>query len=153
MGLLDFIRKKHVFFSEQEKEKIVAAIHSMEQETSGEIRVYVEHKNPFMDPVDRAKEIFHKLNMGKTKHRNGVLLYIAMKHRELALYGDEGIYNATGQDYWSNAVTKIISHFKGNNICNGIVHCIHEVGQTLREKFPYDPDDTNELSDDIVFGE
>ena len=154
MGLFNFLTKKKEFFSAKEKEKIVAAIHAMEQETSGEIRVYIEHKNPLVDPIERAKEIFLKLNMHETRHRNAVLLYIAIKHRELALYGDEGIYLATGQEYWNNAVRKIIGHFKGNNICEGIVHTIHHVGQALKEKFPHNPaDDINELPDDIVFGE
>lgn len=145
--------KKKEFFSAVQKEKIVAAIRSMEQETSGEIRVYVESKNPFMNPVDRAAEIFFKLKMHETEHRNGVILYIATKHHELALFGDEGIYKATGAEYWDSAVQHMISQFKGDDICEGMVQCIQQVGQTLKEKFPYiKTDDKNELPDDIVFG-
>ena len=146
--------KKKDYFSTKEKERIVAAIHAMEQQTSGEIRIYVESKNPYPDAVHRAAEVFHKLEMEKTEHRNGVLLYIATKHRQLALYGDEGIYKATGVEYWDHAIKKIIHHFKGENICEGVVQCIYEVGQTLKEKFPYNKtDNKNELPDDIVFGD
>ncbi len=152
MGIFPFFKKKE-FFSAAQKEKIVAAIRSMEQETSGEIRVYVESKNPFMDPVDRAAQVFYKLKMQDTEHRNGVILYIATKHKELALFGDEGIYKATGADYWNNAVKNMISQFKGDGICEGMVQCIQQVGQTLKEKFPYNKtDDKNELPDEIVFG-
>ena len=145
--------KKKEFFSASQKERIVAAIHEMEKQTSGEIRIYVETKNPMVDPLHRAAQVFHTLQMEKTSGRNGVLLYIATKHRELALYGDEGIYKATGPEYWNHAVKKMISHFKGDDICEGVVHCVRQVGETLKEKFPFDPTtDKNELPDDIVFG-
>lgn len=145
--------KKKDFFSADQKERIVTAIRSMEKQTSGEIRVFVESKNPFVDPVDRAAKIFFKLKMEKTDNRNGVLLYIATKHKELALFGDEGIYKATGADYWDGAVKNMISHFNGDDICEGMVQCIKQVGETLKEKFPYDKtEDKNELPDEIVFG-
>jgi uncharacterized membrane protein len=145
--------KKKEFFTAAQKERIVAAIRSMEQETSGEIRVYVESKNPFMDPVDRARQVFYKLKMQDTEHRNGVILYIATKHHELALFGDEGIYKATGAEYWDNAVKNMVSKFRSDDICEGMVECIRTVGETLKEKFPYNKtEDKNELPDDIVFG-
>ena len=145
--------KKKEFFSAEQKERIVTAIRSMEHATSGEIRVFVEGKNPFMDPVDRAAEVFFKLKMEQTDQRNAVLLYIATKHKELALFGDEGIYKVTGTDYWNNAVKNMISHFNGDDVCEGMVQCIRQVGETLKEKFPYNKtDDKNELPDDIVFG-
>lgn len=152
MSLFPFFKKKE-FFSAEEKERIVTAIRSMEQQTSGEIRVFVESKNPFVDPIDRAAELFFKLKMEKTDHRNGVLLYIATKHHELALFGDEGIYKATGAEYWDSAVKNMISKFNGDDICEGMVQCIYQVGQTLKEKFPYNrTEDKNELPDEIVFG-
>ena len=152
MRLFPFFKKKE-YFSAEQKTRIVAAIRSMEQQTSGEIRVFVESKNPFMNPIDRAAEIFFKLKMQDTDHRNGVLLYIATKHKELALFGDEGIYKATGAEYWNNAVHNMISRFRGDDICEGMVQCIQQVGQTLKEKFPYiKTEDKNELPDDIVFG-
>lgn len=152
MGIFPFF-KKNDFFSTEEKERIVTAIRSMEQQTSGEIRVYVEGKNPFVSPIDRAAEIFFKLKMEKTDHRNGVLLYVATVHKELALFGDEGIYKATGAEYWDNAVKEMISKFNGDDICEGMVQCIYQVGETLKEKFPYiRTEDKNELPDDIVFG-
>ena len=153
MGLFPFFKKKQ-FFSAEQQERIVSAIRAMEHQTSGEIRVFVEHKNPFVDPVDRARQVFFKLQMERTESRNAVLLYIATRHRQLALYGDEGIYTVTGADFWNQAVKYMVSHFKGDDICEGLVKCIQQVGETLKEKFPYNSDtDKNELPDDIVFGD
>ncbi len=145
--------KKKEFFTAAEKELIVSAIRSAERETSGEVRVYVESKNPYVDAIDRASEIFYKLKMQDTDHRNAVLLYVAMKHHELALFADEGIYQKTGADYWNNAVKAMIARFKSDDIPGGIADCVRQIGETLKEKFPYIPtEDKNELPDEIVFG-
>ncbi len=152
MGIFS-IFKKPEFFNEVQKAAIVQAIRLAEKQTSGEIRVFVESKNPYVDPMDRAAEVFYNLKMDKTDNRNAVLLYIAIKHKELVLFGDEGIYKKTGQSYWTNAVRNMLEKFTANDISLGMVNCIAQVGQTLKEAFPYDVDfDKNELPDEIIFG-
>jgi uncharacterized membrane protein len=152
MGIFPFFKKKE-FFSAEDKAEIVEAIRLAERETSGEIRIYVEGKNRFVDPIDRAAEVFFKLKMENTYHRNAVLLYIAMNDHELALFADEGIYKKAGAEYWDKAVKNMIAQFSKDNISKGIAQCVKQIGQTLKEKFPYIPtEDKNELPDDIVFG-
>ncbi len=152
MGLFSFFKRKE-FFTANERAEIVEAIRLAEKETSGEIRIYIESKNAFMDAIDRASEIFFKLKMQKTDHRNAVLLYIAMDDHQLALFADEGIYQKAGAAYWDAEVKAMIARFTKEDICQGIVDCIHHIGQTLQEKFPYIPtEDKNELPDEIVFG-
>ncbi|MEP6712818.1 MAG: TPM domain-containing protein [Ferruginibacter sp.] len=153
MGIFSIFKKKKEFFSVADKGQIVQAIRLAEKATSGEIRVYVESKNPFVDAIDRAAEVFFKLKMQQTEHRNAVLLYIAMDHQELALFADEGIYQKAGAEYWNNAVERMIGKFTKDNLSNGIEECIGMIGETLQEKFPYDAGtDKNELPDEIVFG-
>ena len=145
--------KKAAFFTDDEKQHIVEAIRVAEKQTSGEVRVYIESKNAYVDPMDRAAEVFFNLKMDKTDNRNAVLLYIAMKDKQLALFGDEGIYNVTGATYWNNAVKEMVANFSAENITEGIVNCISTIGKTLQEKFPFDRvTDKNELPDEIVFG-
>lgn len=145
--------KKKEFFSDADKAQIVEAIRLAEKETSGEIRIYVESKNAYVDAIDRAAEVFFKLKMQETDHRNAVLLYIAMNDHQLALFADEGIYKKAGAEYWNAAVKNMLAQFTKENISNGIEQCIAQIGQTLKEKFPYIPtEDKNELPDEIVFG-
>ena len=145
--------KKREFFSAEDKAQIVEAIRMAEKETSGEIRIYVESKNAYVDAIDRASEIFFKLKMQETIHRNAVLLYIAMDHHELALFADEGIYQKAGAEYWNASVKSMLAQFTKDNISNGIEQCIARIGETLKEKFPYiATEDKNELPDEIVFG-
>lgn len=153
MGLFSFFRKPKQYFTAPEMEAMVEAIRLAEQQTSGEIRVFVESKNPLVSTIDRAAEVFYQLKMQETDNRNAVLLYLAMDHHEVALFGDEGIHAQVGTEYWHQEVKAMIAKFSGNAISNGIISCIQHIGQTLKEKFPYDRvNDKNELPDEIVFG-
>lgn len=152
-SLMFSLRKKKPFFSPGENNAIVSAIRSAEQSTSGEIRVFVESKNAYVNPLDRAAEIFFQLRMEETKDRNGVLIYVAVKSREIAIYADEAIHRLLDDAYWKAAVNNMILEFRQNHVADGIAHCITAIGQTLAEKFPYKgKEDKNELPDEIVFG-
>ena len=152
MGLL-FWKKKKEFFRQEEKNAIVAAIKEAELMTSGEVRVFVESRCRFVDALDRAGELFFRLEMDQTEARNAVLVYIAMKDRQLAVFGDKGIHEKVGTDYWNQEVKKMTAHFRNDNFAEGIRQCIKDIGASLQYHFPYDHDtDKNELPDDIIFG-
>jgi uncharacterized membrane protein len=151
--VLGFLRKKKEFFTEAEKRSIIEAISNAERRTSGEVRVFVESHCRYVDAIDRAAEIFFQLKMEKTDNRNAVLVYVAIKDRQLAVFGDEGIHKKVGDEYWNAAVKKMISIFNKENYAEGICQCVKDIGETLYHHFPYDKDtDKNELPDDIVFG-
>jgi uncharacterized membrane protein len=148
-----FQKKKFDYFSAEQQAAIVAAIQQAEQRTSGEIRIYVEGRCYLVNPVHRALEIFTELQMDQTQERNAVLVYIAMKDRQLAVYGDAGIHAKVGTDFWNNEVKTMLAHFNKQDYVQGIVKIIHDIGEALVTHFPYDANtDKNELSDNIVFG-
>jgi uncharacterized membrane protein len=147
------IFRRKTFLTQAENQRVLEAIQSMECKTSGELRVYIESKNYLVNPLERAAEIFHHLGMFKTRERNGVLIYVAVKHREAAILGDEGIHKAVGSAFWNKEISKMMEHFKNNALCEGLIQCINDVGEVLCNQFPYDLQlDQNELSDEIVFG-
>ena len=147
-------RKKAVdFFSKEEKEKILAAIKQTEKNTSGEVRVFVENHCSFVDAIDRALEVFYSLKMEQTDYRNATLVYVAIKDKQLAVFGDEGIYNKTGKEFWNNAIKKMLQKFDKEHYADGIAEVVKEIGEALTLHFPYDAAaDKNELPDNIVFG-
>ncbi len=145
--------KKKEFFSQEENDMIVQAIRDAEKQTSGEVRVFVESHCRFMDPLDRAKEIFSRLQMENTTLRNGVIFYVAIKDKQLAIFADSGIHSATGQQYWEDVVIHILSLFNNESHAIGIKECISKIGEALKNHFPYDEKtDKNELPDEIIFG-
>jgi len=150
--MFSLFRKKE-FFSKQESQLIVDAIKNAERQTSGEVRLYVESRCKFVNPLDRAAEIFFGLKMEETAERTGVLVYVAIKDRQLAVFGDKGIHEKVGDDFWEKEVGQMISHFNSENYAKGLAKVITDIGEALRTHFPYQGDkDKNELPDDIVFG-
>ncbi|MBC9934070.1 TPM domain-containing protein [Chitinophaga qingshengii] len=150
MRLFPFTKKREIF-SETDKNRLVQAIRVAERLTSGEIRLFVENRCSYVDPIDRAREAFTSLGMEKTKQRNGVLVYVALKDHQFAILGDQGIHDRVGNDFWQKEATLLRSHFQGNRIIEGIEECIREIGESLRTHFPHEAGDANELPDDIVF--
>ena len=138
--------------SKKEQKKIVEAIQQAEKRTSGEIRVHIE-SHCQGDPLERAKAIFVKLNMHQTEQRNGVIIYLALKDRKLAIWGDKGINERVPENFWEDVKETMINYFKQGKFTEGLTKGIAMVGEKLREYFPYQADDINELSDEISMGE
>jgi len=136
------------FLTNVQKQDILKAIHAAEKLTSGEIRVHLEAKCPG-DALERAKDVFQQLEMHETQLHNGVLIYVAITDRKLAIFGDQGIHEVVADDYWENIKEKMLKHFKEGAFAEGISFAIGEIGEKLKEHFPYSEDDINELPDDI----
>lgn len=146
-------QKNKSLFDEEDNRLIVKAIRQAEKRTSGEVRVFVENRCRFMDAIDRAAEIFFSLKMEKTEESNAVLVYVALKDHQLAVFADEGIYKKTGQEYWNKVVAEMIQSFNRDDYAKGIAECVIQIGEALTTHFPFDNDtDKNELPDHIVFG-
>ena len=149
---IPFISKKE-FFSPIEKNQIVAAIKEAERQTSGEIRVYIESHCRFVDALDRAAEVFTFLKMKETIGHNAVLVYVATKDRQLAVFGDQAIHEKVGEVFWAEKVKHMLTHFRQEGCASAIVKVVLDIGTALKSHFPYDRQtDINELPDDIVFG-
>ncbi|SFE63955.1 TPM domain-containing protein [Thermophagus xiamenensis] len=137
-------------FTEAEKQEITNAIKEAELNTSGEIRVHIEKSCPG-DVLDRAAFIFEKLKMHKTKLRNGVLFYLAVKDRKFAILGDAGINARVPEGFWDEVKELMVAHFKNGELAKGLEEGIKMAGEQLKTYFPWQKDDVNELSDEISF--
>jgi uncharacterized membrane protein len=146
-------QKRKLLLSEEDTRLVVKAIRHAEQKTSGEVRVFIESRCSWMDAMDRATEVFYSLKMDKTEQKNAVLVYIAMKDHQLAVFGDEGIHQKVGTAYWNKIVYEMLRGFNSNQYGKSIAECVIQIGDALQHHFPYDKDtDKNELPDEIVFG-
>lgn len=136
----------------EEKATIVRnAIQSAELNTSGEVRVHVDFKCKG-DVIEHAIAVFHNLEMHKTAARNGVLIYVAVDDHVFAIIGDEGINKVVPDNFWNDVKDGMAALFKQNKLVEGICYGVEKSGEKLKEFFPYQRDDKNELSDDISFG-
>jgi len=145
------IKTAKVFFTKEQREDIRQAVLNAELDTSGEIRVHIETSCKG-DVLDRAAFIFDKMGMQKTEKRNGVLFYLAAKNRRFAVVGDKGINAVVSEDFWDDLKNLLLNYFREERFTEGLIEGISMVGTKLKEHFPYQTDDVNELSDNISFG-
>ena len=139
------------FLSAADEAEIVEAIRQAEKETSGEIRVHIE-KTFDGDHFERALEIFHLLKMDNTKQENGVLIYVAVEDRNFVIYGDKGINDVVSNDFWESTRDVMQQQFKKGDYTQGLVDGVLSAGQQLKNHFPWDANDVNELSNEISKG-
>ncbi len=141
---------KH-FFTPNEQQEIIDAIKEAELDTSGEIRVHIENRSKG-DVLDRAAYLFKQLHMHKTKLRNGVLFYLSVHDHKFAILGDMGINHVVPENFWDEIKEGIQEQFLSGNFLEGLREGILSAGKQLKNHFPYQQDDVNELTDDISFG-
>ncbi len=137
------------FLKQLRHEEIVAAIREAEETTSGEIRVFISRK-PIEDPVSVAQGHFLEMGMDKTRERNGVLIFVAPRAHKFAVIGDAGVHARCGDPFWAELAEEMRGHFCRSDFTSGIVHAIRKAGQLLAQHFPHEPDDRNELPDDVA---
>ena len=140
------------FLTAQQQATVVDAVRLAEKGTSGEIRIHIDRECK-SSPVERAEVVFNRLGMHKTAQRNGVLIYVAVESRKLAIIGDAGINNVVPDNFWDNIKQKMGAAFSQGDFIGGLSGAIKEAGESLKKYFPYQSDDVNEQPDEISFGE
>lgn len=141
--------KVEEFLNSNEEKLVVEAIKKAELETSGEIRVHFENDLHKSTCFKRASEVFNYLGMHQTENKNGVLFYIAVQDKSFAILGDSGIDKVVPDDFWESVKDKVTTEFSKGNRVEGLVKGITAAGEKLKHYFPYQSDDTNELTDEI----
>lgn len=143
-------KPKPEIFSAEELARLKAAIQQAETYTSGEIRLVIERHTNSYDVLDRAAMVFKRLKMHETAERNAVLIYMAYEERLYAILGDKGIHEKVTQGFWNQLKQDMYSHFSRGKLCDGLCEAILTCGRSLKEHFPHQSDDKNELSDEII---
>ena len=138
------------FLNEKEVKDLAAIISEAELLTSGEIRLHLEEKCN-IDTQARALEVFYSLNMGNTKLKNAVLIYISYGDQKFAICGDEGIHENVSNRFWKSLRNSLRRSFQKKDFFKGISITIMECGRQLRTYFPYQHDDINELDNHVTF--
>ena len=140
-----------IFLTKEDENEIVEAIRLAEKNTSGEIRVHIEQTTSKV-PFDRALEVFYELKMNETQLQNGVLIYLAIADKKFVICGDKGINEVVATDFWDSTKEIMAAQFKKGDFKQGLIDGITQAGEQLKTYFPWQTDDTNELSNEISKG-
>jgi uncharacterized membrane protein len=90
--------------------------------------------------------------MNTTQQRNAVLIYIALKDRQLAIFADEGIYKKVDKNFWLKEIKLMLNDFYQKNFITGLTKVIKELSALLSAYFPASGENKNELPNDLLFG-
>jgi uncharacterized membrane protein len=151
------LMKRHFIdqvLSAEDRDAISKAIHSAEQQTSGEIKVVVrEHRHLYERRLSFEKlalKEFHRLKLSRTRDRIGILFFLLLDERKFHIVADEGIHRRVSDGTWEQVAHSMSSDFKGGRFREGIVRGVEHVGRVLSDAFPRKADDKNEISDRVI---
>src|SRR5689334_5157565 len=129
--------------------RIAEAISAAESKSTGEIRVCVSQRRRD-DPLAAARERFRKLHMDRTRRRNAVLIYFAPRTQRFAVYGDIGVHEKCGGEFWQGLVEAMRPRLQAGQFTEAILVAVEQVGELLARHFPPEGSDANELSNRVV---
>jgi uncharacterized membrane protein len=87
-------------------------------------------------PRDRAIEVFSRLHLWDTHHRNAVLIYVLLADRAVEIVADRGAHSKVGPDAWRDVCGAMESAFRIGKYRRGTVVGVRMVARHLSEHFP-----------------
>ena len=140
-------------FDRSTLDSIEAAIKAGENEHLGEIRFAVEgglDGAPLFNGQSargRAIDLFSTLRVWDTEHNTGVLIYLLLADRAVEVVADRGIHAKVPSHEWSKVCRQMEAAFKQSDFEGGVVSGVQAVTRHLKQHFPSDSHDRNELPD------
>ena len=138
------------FLTSNEKDNIDLAIKNAESDTSAQIK-FVIARHCWTDIKTKAATIFKKFGLDKTQQRNCVLILLVISNREFLIYGDQGIHEKVGQDFWDATLQQMQMYFRNGKFETGITETVTSIGQKLAAHFPPVENSINEISDEVAY--
>ena len=132
------------FLTNIQMASLVEAIKQAEDFSTGEIRVHID-SNTDENNAKIAFEVFKSLGMDKTKERNAVLFHVNFEKKYLTIIGDKGIHEKVKQKFWNDLHDKITKAFSEGNYFEGLRDAILETGLELKNFFPINGENPNEI--------
>jgi len=98
----------------------------------------------------RALNAFYEKGLYRTRDNTGVLFFISLMEHKVWVLADKGIYSKIDQETMNRFASMVTQGIKEGRACDALCSAIPEIGAILATHFPVKPDDTNELSDDVM---
>jgi putative membrane protein len=98
----------------------------------------------------RALRAFYEKGLYRTAKSTGVLFFISILERKVWVLADKGIYEKISQARLNDFAKAVSEGIRQGRAADALAGAIHEAGELLREHFPIQDGDTNELPDAIM---
>lgn len=101
---------------------------------------------------ERAVRAFYEKGLYRTQKNTGVLFFVSVLERKVWVLADRGIHEKIGQDTLNTFARTVSRGIREGRAGNALCDAIHDAGVLLEKHFPKTPEDTDELSDEIMTG-
>ena len=138
------------FLARLDRARLEEAIREAERSTTGQVRVIVlpRVRGNLATVADLTAE---RLHMRATPDRNGVLILVVPGRREFHVWGDVGVHEKVGDDFWKRIAGQISEQFQRGDFTAGLLSGIDEIGRQLTAHFPAQRGSAvNTLPDSVV---
>ena len=135
----------------QEEARLVEAIRRAEQGNRGEVLVHVERRCVGGNALARAMALFEKL-VRQTAADTGVILYVAVEERKVAVFAGRGVRGAAMPGFWESVVEAVTEGLERGELVSGLEVAVERMGGLLRTVIPGEDVAGNELPDRVSQG-
>jgi uncharacterized membrane protein len=137
------------FLTTEQEQEVVDAIRTAEAQTSGEIRVVITSRW-ILRPEHHAWQLFERLEMTRTRHRNGTLIVLFTRRRRFVVLGDSGLHGILKPGYWDGIAAAMTELLREGRKLDAITTAIRMLGETMAGHWPPEASNPDELPNALV---
>jgi putative membrane protein len=98
----------------------------------------------------RALQAFFELGLANTRDRTGILIMVSLLEHRVQVIADKGINEKVPKGTWDQIVLDVQQGIKRGSLIEGLEKATLHCGEILSKDFPIQPDDTNELANELI---
>lgn len=111
-------------------------------------------KEDQIDQVAMRAEIeFYESNIHQTTGDTGILLFVSLMENRAVVLADKAIAEKLPPETWQEVCDLLVQGIKKGNMGRAFKDAIGKCGELLSTHFPIQPDDVNELKDQLIIKE
>ena len=113
-------------------------------------RLLTPHADQALQVNARSIIEFYESNIQNTRDATGILIFISMFEHRAVVLADKAINEKVDKNTWNNICDDLITGIKQKKLGKAISEAVLECGKIMEPHFPIQPDDTNELKDQLI---
>jgi putative membrane protein len=113
-------------------------------------RLFIPRRDLERETLERAKAVFFDRRLHRTARATGVLLYISLFERRVAILADEAVSNELSDRALDEVRDQVVAGIREHGLAAGLTRGIERLGDLLAGVLPPAAGDANEIPDEIV---
>ena len=97
-----------------------------------------------------ARQHFLSLQVHGTRRRASVMLFVSIAERYVEILTDTEVAQRIPDTAWEAVVGTFVTHVKAGKVEVGFVEAVRQSGELLKGTFPFDPEETDELTNHLI---